>query len=197
MRANPADTAANSILDGTLGKDNIPLAIDSSEEDIFEIGEQEETIEEVESMMSRFVRLLIQQTDIGVNLKSPNIKDGQYVGSTKEGLEDVKKLANRSRLSLKMRSDTLLAACKLLEQLETRGDDIATNEYYKYRLAGRAMASWGDFMVSQLTQLDTSRMAYLYALKVLVPTKKGAEQDWINSYNRYIKSYFMARIGSN
>ena len=197
VRANPADTAANSILDGTLGKDNIPLAIDSSEEDIFEIGEQEETIEEVESMMSRFVRLLIQQTDIGVNLKSPNIKDGQYVGSTKEGLEDVKKLANRSRLSLKMRSDTLLAACKLLEQLETRGDDIATNEYYKYRLAGRAMASWGDFMVSQLTQLDTSRMAYLYALKVLVPTKKGAEQDWINSYNRYIKSYFMARIGSN
>ena len=198
VRSNPADTTANSILDGTFGKEQVSFTIDDEIQDVSEIGEPEDAPGETGSLISRFVRLLLQQTDIAVNLKSRNIKDGRYIGTTREGLEDIKTLSKRSRLSSKMRSDTLLAACKLLEQIEQRDDyGEKNNEYYKYRLAGRAMASWGDFMVSQAGQLDTTRMAYLYALRVLIPTKNGSEQDWINSYNRYVKSYFMARVGSN
>jgi len=196
IRANPADTLASSILDGTYGKSeedgNIELktvAFDEIDaEDYYD-----EIISVNESQMSRFVRTLIQQMDIVSVLKTANVKDGRYIGTSKEALEDVNKLVGGRRVSAKTRSDSLFAACKLLEQIEQREDGSVPNTYKKYRYSGRAMASWGDLMVSQLPQLDTTRMAYLYTLKIL----RGAEQDWINSYNRYIKSYFLARIGVN
>lgn len=197
IRANPADGVANSILDGTLGKGSDSVQIEDQSQEDFWSSEPEDALEDSGSLITRFVRLLLQQTDISVSLKSRNIKDGQYIGTAKEGEEDVKKLASKSKLSSKMRSDTLLSACKIVEQLEMRDDYKAKNEYYKYRLAGRAMASWGDFMVSQAGQLDTTRMAYLYALRVLPPSKNGTERDWVNAYNRYVKSYFMARVGRN
>ena len=198
VRLNPADIAANSILDDTLGKNTMPETEqpENSENTEIELDNPDDEITEG-SQMSRFVRMIIQQMDIVSVLKTPNIKDGQYVGPSKEGLSDIEKLVTGRRISAKTRSDSLFAACKLFEQIEQREDGTIHNSNRKYRYAGRAMASWGDFMVSQASQLDTPRMAYLYALKVLTPTSRGAEQDWINSYNRYIKSLFLARVGSN
>lgn len=201
-RANPTDAIANSILDNKLAKEGTVTFSEDTDSgqntEDFELDFSEDEVgSETDSLMSRFVRTLVQEADIAANLKTPYIKDGKYIGSSIKALEDVKKLATGGRRSAKVRSDSLFAACKLLDQIEQREDDTVKNAYYKYRLAGRAMASWGDYMVSQARQLDTSRMAYLYALRILTPTRAGTEQDWINSYNRYIKSFFLARVGTN
>lgn len=198
VRINPADIAANSILEGTLGKKDVVEADQPNNEGNLDIEMDNPDDEPTdESQMSRFVRMAVQQMDIVSVLKTANVKDGHYIGTSKEGLADIEKLITGRKISAKTRSDSLFAACKLFEQIEQREDGAIQNVNRKYRYAGRAMASWGDFMVSQSSQLDTPRMAYLYALKVLTPTSRGAEQDWINSYNRFIKSFFLARIGSN
>ncbi len=49
---------------------------------------------------------------------------------------------------------------------------------------------------AQILQMDTARMAYLFSMQALSP-RKGIEQDWVNSYNRYIRSFFMSKTGSN
>lgn len=198
VRLNPADVVANNILDDTLGKNEL---LESEQHGIvpeseYEMDDPDDEPTE-ESQMSRFVRISVQQIDIVSVLKTANIKDGHYIGTSQEGLADIEKLVSGRRISAKTRSDSLFAACKLFEQIEQREDGAIHNANRKYRYSGRAMASWGDFMVSQASQLDTTRMAYLYALKVLTPTTRGAEQDWINSYNRFIKSFFLARIGKN
>lgn len=192
LRLNPGDVVANSIL-GESESSSIEL-LQINDDDLLD----DDITENPESRMPRFVQSKIQQADIATNLKSPNLKDGKYIGSTKEALEDIKKLVSSRRISSKTRYEFLFAACKLFEQIEQREvTDRIPNIYYKYRLAGRAMASWGDYMVSQLNQLDTTRMAYRFSLRILIPTKNGMEQDWINSYNRYIKSFFMAQVGKD
>lgn len=196
LRANPQDTAAIGIVEGTLGATVLP-----DDEPLFIEDDNPESTE-----LSRFVRNKVNQTDIAVSLKSSKLKDGKYLGTVKEGLKDIEDLARSPRgmrRTLNARCEALFAACKLWEQIETKPDFLDAisgkqySQHYKYRLAGRAMASWGDTMVPQLQQIDTTRMAYLYALKVLVPSKRGSEQDWINCYNRFIRSFFVARIGSN
>lgn len=198
VRLNPADVVANSILDDTFGKETVLESEQSETVNSHDYEPDDSADEPAEgSQMSRFVRASVQKADIVSVLKTANVKDGHYVGTSQEGMADIDKLVNGRRISAKTRSDSLFVACKLLEQIEQHGDCSIKNTNRKYRYSGRAMASWGDFMVSQSSQLDTVRMAYLYALKVLTPTSRGAEQDWINSYNRYIKSYFLARAGSN
>lgn len=211
IRSNPADTIANSILDGTLEARKMPIYTDGSMDSnamadtntdndvVFDDDwtQEEEPLHENQSQFSRFVRYKIQQADISANLKSKNIRDGKYTGSIEEGLRDVKSLVNRTRISSKARSDSLFAACKLLEQLEQLSDGEKKYTSRELRFAGRAMSAWGDVMVSQLRQLDTTRMAYLYALKVLKPNRNFMEQGWADSYNRYIKSFFLAQNGKN
>ena len=208
IRQNPGDTAANQILDGTLGtvsgaenpagtREQAGTADTYGAEEFEDPDEFEESPEtESESQFSRFVRDRIEQTDILASLKTPNVRNGQYIGSTEKGLEDVKTLATRRRMSSKDRSESLFAAASLRQQLEQRDDGKVKNTYYKVRLAGRAMASLGDYMVTQLNQLDTTRMCYLFALRVLTPNRRNEEQDWVDSYNRYIKSYFLAQSGA-
>lgn len=211
VRINPADMIANRILDGTLainnsshnagvGTDMAETANSSGYSDGGEIGdfwdeELEESTTENQSQYSRFVKFKIQQTDISANLKTRKIRDGRYTGTVEEGLRDIRMMVTKDKISTKTRSDILFSACKLLEQIEQIEDGKKINPYRKYRFAGRAMASWGDVMVTQASQLDTTRMAYLYAMKVLIPGKKGAERSWDDSYNRYIKSYFLAQNG--
>lgn len=211
IRSNPADTIANSILDGTLEAKKIPVYADGASDSIAMADTdmaneaifdddwmpEEAASHENQSQFSRFVRYKIQQADISANLKSKNLRDGRYTGSIEEGLRDVKFLVSRTRISSKARSDSLFAACKLLDQLEQISDGEKKYTSKKLRFAGRAMSAWGDIMVSQLRQLDTTRMAYLYALKVLTPNRHGMEQGWADSYNRYIKSFFLAQNGKN
>ena len=213
VRINPADTVANAILDGTLTSNKVTHDTDpgsnASESsnsnnygnieaiDDFWDEETDADKENGQSQFSRFVRMKIQQADIAANLKTKNIRDGKYVGSVEEGLKDVESLVGRQKVSSKTKSDILFSACKLLEQIEQIDEIKSKSTYRKYRFAGRAMAAWGDVMVSQARQLDTTRMAYLYALKVLTPRRNGAEQGWVDSYNRYVKSFFLAQNGSN
>lgn len=193
IRSNPADTAANRILDGTLDEQDTTVALEDTGRGM-DFDDPNEEEEDSDSQLTRFVKNLISQTDIADSLKSSNIKDGEYIGTKEQGLEDVRKLTDRKSRTGKMRSEDLLAACKLLDQIEQH---YGYHSAKKCRLSGRAMASWGDSMVSQSNQLDTPRMAYLYALKILTPTQKGTEQDWCNAYNRYLRSYFMAQTGNN
>ncbi|MBQ3077469.1 MAG: hypothetical protein IJC43_06405 [Clostridia bacterium] len=214
VRLNPADAIANSILDGTLGNDRAAGAQDAAEiltlpgaDELTDISpddefseEEDEGTEESRSRLSRFVRAMIAQADLTANLKSSGYRDGRYVGSTEDGLKDAKQLADRRRISARARSDSLFAACKLIEQLEQNDENhrnLRNLGIHKVRYAGRGMAAWGDVMVAQARQMDTARMAYLYALRVLTPLRRGPEQSWVDSYNRYIKSFFLAQSGSN
>lgn len=194
IRSNPADTAANRILDGTLDEKDTTAALEDTGSGVMDLDDSNDEAEDSDSLITRFVRNLISQTDIADSLKSSNIKDGEYIGTKEQGMEDVRKLTGRKSRTGKMRSEDLLAACKLLDQIEQH---YGYHSVKKCRLSGRAMASWGDSMVSQSNQLDTPRMAYLYALKILTPTSRGMEQDWYNAYNRYLRSYFMAQTGNN
>ena len=191
VRANPLDKIANGILNGTVESD-IPFetGIDDSEN---------EYLIDDNSQMDRFVRALIQNTNLVAILKTSDIKEGRFIGTTNKGLSYVDQLIVGQGKSSKSRSDSLFAACKIIDQLEQRSDETIPSKYSrgKTKYAGRAISSWGDYMVPEANQLDTTRMAYLYALKLLAPTDRGIEQDWANSYNRYIKSFFLARTGNN
>ena len=198
IRSNPADEAANSILSGTLARtveygaattdvladDDDPFADDEMKGD--------------ETQMNRFIRTKIQQADISTNIRTSKLKDGKFSGTVEEAAEEIRRLlrSRRTFASPRARSDMLFAACKFLEQTEQQSDGEARGLNYKYRLAGRAMASWGDYMVLQSSQIDTPRMAYLSALKLLLPLKSRLEQDWHNSYNRYLRSFFVAKVGN-
>lgn len=199
VRLNPADVAANRILDGTLGTEfdssDDPHSSDSLYQDL--LYDDDEVEEEGKSTLTRFVKDRIEQSNLAMSLKSSNLKDGSYVGSVKEADDDLRRLIKRGQgASSKVRSDSLFAACQLLEQLEQRAD-YQPKTAFKLRLAGRAMTSWGDLMVSQARQMDTPRMAYLFALRILKPNKRVNEQDWTNAYNRYLKSFFLAQKGTN
>lgn len=191
VRINPADEVANAILNGTLIRDGL------NNEDY--VGYDEDALlddfsDDKHSRLSRFVRSLVQSSDIGVVLKSKDIKEGKYTGDVRRAKEDVESLVRKRGTTIKARSENLFAACRIIEQVEQREGKAVWKPNYRNRLAGRAMASWGDYMVSQSgRQLDTTRMAYLFSLKVLIPNRNGVEQDWINSYNRYLKSYFLGK----
>lgn len=188
LRINPSDTAANSIMSDSLSE-YTPGAEEINEG-------AEDSDEANDSKLSPFVRFKIREVNLASVLKSPNIRDGKYIGSETDRRRDIDELLQRRRLSPQSRSDSLFAACKILDQTGEQGLD-SKEASRKYRYAGRAMAAWGDSMVAQTHQLDTTRMAYLYALKTLTPTEAGAEQGWIDAYNRYIKSFFLAQQGAN
>lgn len=198
IRSNPADETANSILSGTLSMNTVLNleTVDSLTDDDDPFADDEVNAEDTQ--MSRFVRSKIQQAEIGSNIRFTKLKDGKYVGTVEEAAEEIKRQlkGRRTFASSRARSDLLFAACKLLDQTEQQSDAESRGKNYKYRLAGRAMASWGDYMVSQSSQTDTPRMAYLSTLKLLMPTSRGMEQDWQNALNRYLRSFFMARVGN-
>lgn len=190
VRINPSDAVANAILSGTL--------VDRFTSEDYVVYD-EDTLRDnlpgdMQSQLSSFVHSMIQSSDIGVVLKSKDIKEGKYTGDINRAKEDVEFLLGKRGLTLKGRSENLFAACKIIEQVEQREGAAVWSANYCCRLAGRAMASWGDYMVTQSgRQLDTTRMAYLFSLRVLRSNKNGMEQDWINSYNRYLKSYFLGK----
>ena len=183
IRTNPANTVASMILEDTLKVSDADGIMYESETEA-DIDEPDEN----NLISSRFVNDLINKTDIADILKSKNIKDGKYTGTRKQAKDDVKALMERTRRTGKRRSDDLLTACKIMLQIEQRGlNSIGHNPCI---VSGRAMASWGDMKVSECSQFDTSRMAYLYSMKVL---SSSLEQDWSRAYNRYLRSYFMGK----
>ena len=181
IRTNPANTVASMILEDTLKVSDADGIMYESETEA-DIDEPDEN----NLISSRFVNDLINKTDIADILKSENIKDGKYTGTRKQAKDDIKALMERIRRTGKRRSDDLLAACKIMLQIEQRGFKPIGKPCI---VSGRAMASWGDMKVSECSQFDTSRMAYLYSLKVL----SSSEQDWSRAYNRYMRSYFMGK----
>lgn len=184
IRLNPADEVAVKILDGTL------TAIGGVLEDSTKVDGDDD-----DNSLKAFIRYMIVQSKISERLITENVRDEKYIGSSADALRDVELLASgrsRNRRSdaikrtVSIRSDDLFAACKIVEQIEQR-DDNPFRPNYKYVLAGRAIASWGDSMiVSGCNQIDVPRMAYLYALEMLHTTE---EQDWCNSFNRYLRSF--------
>lgn len=196
LRANPSDVIALSILNDSLPRGTLnavsPELFSSDAEAPF--SPEEDTNTELNGI----VRAILDTTDLQVNKKLlPKIRDGLYCGSAEEGRKDAKALVDSLRNSgsaPKPRSDTLFAACKILDQLKPT--EMETDKEIQRLLrtyAGRAMALRGDFLVTETCPIETVRSAYLFALHTL----GSGEQDWTNAYNRYLKSFFLARTGGD
>lgn len=180
VRINPSDTIATAILDDTLDIgiiNNSNYETPANNENLFD-----DDFADVDSKLPRWIRDQVDSLDLGEVTSAKNIKDGRYVGSLEEAKRDISRLLNQSKqkASPSVRYKALLAAYKIQEQ---------TQKAVSPTLCGRAIASWGHYMATQPRQMDSSRMAYLYALQLL----SSVEQDWTDSYNAYLKSYFMDR----
>ncbi len=126
-------------------------------------------------------------------LRRKNLQDEKYIGSVEDARNDVDDLTTLGKSKpAKARSEYLFTACKLIMEVEQR-DGKAFKGEDKSVLAGRAIASWGDYMVTRCNQLDTSRMAWLYSISLLIPQ----EQDWVNSFNRYLLSFVFPQSGED
>ena len=195
LRLNPADTAAIGILDGTLARE-APAennTADTQEDDISWEYDNELEKEGNSTHFNHFVQDKIQEMELSDLLKK-NVKEGKYIGDAQQREKDIRFILDNAGTTPKGKSQAMFAICKILEQTAWDGDgsDISLK---KRNNAGRGMAAWGDLMVSQTQdQTDTFRMAYLYAL-TLLNSDQRMEQGWIDSYNRYIKSFFMAAKG--
>lgn len=179
VRLNPSDTVATAILDDTLDIiSNSDYETQTGNENLFN-----DDFADIDSKLPRWIRNQIDSLDLSEATSAKNIKDGRYVGSLDEAKKDIDRQINRSRekASPSVRCKALLTAYKIQEQ---------TQQAASPTLCGRAIASWGHYMATQPRQMDTPRMAYLYALQLL---RNGNEQDWTDSYNAYLKSYFMDR----
>lgn len=180
VRLNPSDTVAAAILDDTLDVgiiSNSDYGTQTGDENLFN-----DDFADVDSKLPRWIRDQVDSLDLGEVTSAKNIKDGRYVGSPDEARRDVDRQLNQSKqkASPSVRCKALLTAYKIQEQ---------TRQTASPALCGRAIASWGHYMATQPRQMDTPRMAYLYALQLL----SYSEQDWQDSYNAYLKSYFMDR----
>lgn len=178
VRLNPSDTIATAILDDTLDViSNSDYDTQTGNENLFN-----DDFADIDSKLPRWIRNQIDSLDLSEATSAKNIKDGRYVGSLDEAKKDIDRQINRSKekASPSVRCKALLTAYKIQEQ---------TKQAASPTLCGRAIASWGHYMATQPRQMDTPRMAYLYALKLL----GNKEQDWTDSYNAYLKSYFMDR----
>lgn len=182
VRLNPADTIATAILDDTLDViSNSDYETQAGNENLFN-----DDFSDIDSKLPRWIRDQIESLDLSEVTSAKKIKDGRYVGSPIEAEADCNRLKDRSKqkASPSVRCNVLLAAYKIQEQTQEQ-----TRQNAPVNLCGRAIASWGHFMATQPRQMDTPRMAYLYALEIL----PNDEQDWTDSYNAYLKSYFMDR----
>lgn len=190
VHANPSDLVAMGILNGTLGKDSEDAKTLEMDDDYGLFDEEEPEQEDIwdEELMPEVVHDKIMHTDIASLQKFEYLKDNEYTGTKEQAKKDVESLLKIQRTTPERRSQALFAACRLIEMMHLE----IRNKYYEVRLAGRAMAAWGDSQVRVLLQQDTTRMAYLYAMKVLIPTKRGTEQAWTDSYNRYVRSFVVA-----
>lgn len=161
--------------------------------------------EDINSSIPKFILDKLKEIKISSRLKSKNLKGEKYIGLPDEVRADVDRLTfgrqnkkyflseNIGRTA-ENRSNDIFAACKLVIQIEQDDPSIFENNH-KRILAGRAISSWGDYMISECSQMDmdTSRMAWLYAISLL----PSNEQDWINDYNRYLKSFTLPQNGDN
>lgn len=178
VRLNPSDTIATAILDDTLDViSNSDYETQTGDENLFS-----DDFADIDSKLPRWIRNQIDSQDLSEATSAKNIKDGRYVGSLGEAKKDIDRQISRSRekASPSVRCKALLTAYKIQEQ---------TQQTASQTLCGRAIASWGHYMATQPRQMDTPRMAYLYAIRIL----RNGEQDWTDSYNAYLKSYFMDR----
>ncbi|WP_322175958.1 ATP-binding protein [Acutalibacter caecimuris] len=180
VRLNPSDTIAAAILDDTLDVEiisNSDYDTQTGDEHFFN-----DDFVDVDSRLPKWIRNQIDSLDLSEVTSAKNIKDGRYIGSLDEVKKDYDRQINQSKqkASPSVRCKALLAAYKIKEQAQ---------QPVSQRLCGRAIASWGHYMATQPRQMDTPRMAYLYALQLL----DFGEQDWTDSYNAYLKSYFMNR----
>lgn len=182
VRLNPADTIATAILDDTLDViSSSDYETQTGNEDLFG-----DDFSDIDSKLPGWIRYQIESLDLSDFTSAKNIKDRRYVGSPSEAKADYDRLIARSKqkASPSVRCNALLAAYKIQEQTQEQ-----TRQNVHVNLCGRAIASWGHFMATQPSQMDTPRMAYLYAMEIL----PNNEQDWTDSYNAYLKSYFMDR----
>ncbi len=180
---NPSDSMAKTILEDRV----VPY------EDIISVappdgGMLDNDVEFAGVMRSDFVRHLIETIDIGSQIKY-RVKDGVYTGTVKQAQEIVSSLQATRIQSDKARAESRLIVCSvIIQMLHARPDDCPEewNDKYLSVQSARGMASWGDSRVS-IGQLDTSRMAYLYAIREL----SQRDADWVRSLNCYLRSFFL------
>lgn len=178
VRLNPSDTVATAILDDTLDViSNSDYETQTGDENFFD-----DDFADSDFKLPRWIRNQIDSLDLSEATSAKNIKDGRYVGSLDEAKKDIERQINQSKdkSTPRIRYKALLTAYKIQEQTKLNAFP---------NLCGRAIVSWGHHMATQPRQMDTPRMAYQYALQLL----NNRDQEWTDSYNAYLKSYFMDR----
>lgn len=180
---NPSDAMAKTILEGRVVQYDDIVSATSSEN-----GMLDHDVEFAGAMRSGFVRHLVETIDIGSQIKK-RVKDGVYIGTVRQAQETVSSLLETRTQSDKARAQTRLIVSSVVAQMlhaHPDGCPEGWNDKYVSVQSARGMASWGDSKVS-IGQLDTSRMAYLYAIGELTQN----EADWTRSLNCYLRSYYM------
>lgn len=187
VRAMPLDETANQILNGTLFGVNAVNATSAAAE-LEEIEENPAAAELVETEENSAVETEKIPAD---KIESQDFVRYMIEKAAGTGtLSDVERLISEGGDS-GARSRNLFAASGIVEQFERRGEATA---YQSKLLAGRAFTAWGDYMVSRSSQIDTPRMAYLYAVEMLSASE---EPDFYNALNRYLRSFFLAQQGAD
>lgn len=188
LRINSEDATARAILEENLERLNAVL----DHPDAYFPDYAESMDEELEhSDLSEFVMDRLDKLDISTSTKNRYIEKGKYVGSISQAKKDVEfyigNMTGRSALS---RSEYLLAAAKISLEVNSRADvtkpPSALSVANAQKYAGRAMASYGDYLLSGMHNIDTARYAYLQALTLL----STRETDWNNAYHRFLRTYF-------
>lgn len=195
IKLNPDNTVADSIL-----KDTIDLGAhqQSIEENIYSLDTTELT---GIGNLNEYLLWLINKTDITAFLKRSAVRDGRYIGSPEQAIDDVEYLTKSTRGdSPKARSGKLLGAAKIILQMIDSNQSLSDDEQNPERniltlkhattYSARGIASFGDNMVENRdAQHDTVRSAYHQALYIL----SNHEQDWNNSFTRCLSTYFLDR----
>lgn len=204
LKYNSANEIASRILNNAIQVNDAELLItlpNSNDGELFPMIEYGDNIiisDDIKEFISHCMELL----DLGSSIKR-DIKDGQFIGTLKAAKSIVEQQLNIQRQTSHSRYNNLMIAAKLIMQVCDSGkyessdlEELRITRQDAYQYAGRAVASMGDTLAEDLDAPEDS-ILYMYyiALNLLrnPDSKEGAEQDWVNSFVRYLKLYFCTR----
>lgn len=143
-----------------------------------------------------FISDRLNNLDVTNFVNTRHVEKGRYVGTPAEARQDVEFYRRRKGNTEENRSNRLLCAAWIVLEMIERGQaqpglraQLKENHLTEASVRsciGQSMAAYGNTMLTKATQMDTSRFVYLQAL-LLTNVKWN---DWKNSLNRYISSFF-------
>jgi preprotein translocase subunit YajC len=211
LKINADNDIAKSILDDTF----------SNEENLFPEYDQNELLDDqyddltdnqfVQSelfgrrkyKMTEFAIKKRDELDIDSLTKSTSIELGSFTGTPQQARKIISalKYASRKAVTPLSKMQSFLGASKIIDLVLTgKFEEDLLKEYklsrnYEALYVGNGMAAYGDYMAQDLTATnDTVTFIYHNALVILSDMADKFE-EWTNSFNRCLYSYFDDRQG--